>query len=315
VCFEFSASGWLRTAEDPFIARGCRLRSVSPRQAGPIRPGHRTDLSPCSNSPTNGLNGEPNGEPDHVVVPDLPPAWRAFPAAEASVDGADVEPTVAPFGVLVSVVIPTLNEEKNLPYVLSGLLRGLHEVIILDGRSTDRHRRGCEAAAAGRPNIHAIGTGQGRCPGGGFRGMHRTHRRHARRGRLDGRGGDPGFVAALCNGADFVKGSSFAHGGASSDITRTRRWGNRALNTLVNRLLRNQLHGPLLRLQRLLGSMPPLHEGRLRGLRGRDARERQDRQGRLGDPRGPQLRGPADPRPEQPPCRSRRHEGAPHGRP
>ena len=46
----------------------------------------------------------------------------------------------------------------------------------------------------------------------------------------------PRFVAALCNGADFVKGSRFAQGGASSDITFTRRVGNRALNTLVNAL-------------------------------------------------------------------------------
>ena len=46
----------------------------------------------------------------------------------------------------------------------------------------------------------------------------------------------PRFVAALCHGADFVKGSRFAQGGASSDITRTRRLGNRALNALVNAL-------------------------------------------------------------------------------
>ena len=44
----------------------------------------------------------------------------------------------------------------------------------------------------------------------------------------------PRFVAALCNGADFVKGSRFAQGGASSDITLIRRLGNRALNALVN---------------------------------------------------------------------------------
>jgi glycosyltransferase involved in cell wall biosynthesis len=46
----------------------------------------------------------------------------------------------------------------------------------------------------------------------------------------------PRFVSALCNGADFVKGSRFAQGGASSDITFTRRLGNRGLNALVNAL-------------------------------------------------------------------------------
>jgi hypothetical protein len=46
----------------------------------------------------------------------------------------------------------------------------------------------------------------------------------------------PRFVAALCNGADFVKGSRFAQGGGSTDITPMRRAGNLALNALVNTL-------------------------------------------------------------------------------
>ena len=37
----------------------------------------------------------------------------------------------------VSVVIPTLNEARNLPYVFSKLPPALHEVIIVDGRSVD----------------------------------------------------------------------------------------------------------------------------------------------------------------------------------
>ena len=46
----------------------------------------------------------------------------------------------------------------------------------------------------------------------------------------------PRFVAALCNGADFVKGSRFAQGGGSTDITPIRRLGNRVLNAFVNAL-------------------------------------------------------------------------------
>ena len=46
----------------------------------------------------------------------------------------------------------------------------------------------------------------------------------------------PRFVAALCNGADFVKGSRFAQGGSSTDITPIRSLGNRALNAFVNAL-------------------------------------------------------------------------------
>ncbi len=46
----------------------------------------------------------------------------------------------------------------------------------------------------------------------------------------------PRFVAALCQGADFVKGSRFAQGGGSNDLTRPRSAGNWALNRVVNAL-------------------------------------------------------------------------------
>ena len=50
----------------------------------------------------------------------------------------------------------------------------------------------------------------------------------------------PQFVTALLDGADFAKGSRFTGGGGSSDITRLRRTGNRALRGLVNVLCRTK---------------------------------------------------------------------------
>jgi glycosyltransferase involved in cell wall biosynthesis len=50
----------------------------------------------------------------------------------------------------------------------------------------------------------------------------------------------PRFVDALLAGNDFAKGSRFAPGGGSTDITPTRRAGNRALNLLVNVLFRTR---------------------------------------------------------------------------
>jgi hypothetical protein len=44
----------------------------------------------------------------------------------------------------------------------------------------------------------------------------------------------PKFVDALLSGADFAKGTRFAAGGGSSDITRLRRFGNRLLGAVVN---------------------------------------------------------------------------------
>src|SRR5689334_9272583 len=52
-------------------------------------------------------------------------------------DGRRPPSAVAPGGPRVSVVIAALNEEKNLPYVLARLPDGLHEVILVDGHSTD----------------------------------------------------------------------------------------------------------------------------------------------------------------------------------
>jgi glycosyltransferase involved in cell wall biosynthesis len=162
-----------------------------------------------------------------VPLPRYPSDGTGHPTRAAS-------PTVAPMGVRVSVVIPALNEEQNLPHVFARLPHGLHEVIVVDGNSTD----GTVAVARRlRPDVKIVmqtGRGKGDALAAGFA---------ACTGEiivtLDADGSTdaaeiPRFVAALRHGADFVKGSRFAQGGASSDITPTRRFGNRALNALVN---------------------------------------------------------------------------------
>jgi hypothetical protein len=50
----------------------------------------------------------------------------------------------------------------------------------------------------------------------------------------------PAFVAALAAGAEFAKGTRFSRGGGSHDISRFRRLGNAALNSLVNLLFRTR---------------------------------------------------------------------------
>ena len=147
-----------------------------------------------------------------------------------------MEAAVSMASVRVSVVVPALNEAENLPHVFARLPHGLHEVIVVDGRSTDAT---VEVARRLRPDVRIVmqdGKGKGNALAAGFA---------AASGdivvTLDADGSTdaaeiPRFVAALCNGADFVKGSRFAQGGASSDITLIRRIGNRGLNALVNAL-------------------------------------------------------------------------------
>ncbi len=136
----------------------------------------------------------------------------------------------------VSVVVPTYNEAKNLPLVFAQLPEDIHEVIVVDGRSVDDT---IEVARWLRPDVRIVlqnRVGKGNAMSCGF-----AHATGDIIVMLDADGSaDPGeiprFVAALTDGADFAKGSRFAVGGGSSDITQIRAWGNRWLNRIANLL-------------------------------------------------------------------------------
>ena len=127
-----------------------------------------------------------------------------------------------------------MNEARNLPHVFALIPCSVHEVILVDGRSVD------DTVAVTRelwPDVRVVAqnrTGKGNALACGFA---------AATGdiiaMIDADGSaDPGeipiFVSALLNGADFAKGTRFAEGGGSEDLTRLRRMGNRALNALFN---------------------------------------------------------------------------------
>jgi glycosyltransferase involved in cell wall biosynthesis len=140
----------------------------------------------------------------------------------------------------VSVVIPARNEARNLPHVLSQIPTDVHEVILVDGYSTD------DTVAVARnllPGIVVIGQtrrGKGNALACGFA---------ASTGdiivMLDADGSTdpneiPRFVDAILGGADFAKGSRFMPGAGSSDISRLRGMGNFWLNRIVNLLYRTR---------------------------------------------------------------------------
>ena len=134
----------------------------------------------------------------------------------------------------VSVVIPTLNEARNLPHVFARLPDGLHEVIVVDGNSVDDT---VAIARRLRPDVRIViqnRSGKGNALACGF--AVATGDVIA---MVDADGSAdpaeiPRFIQALLDGADFAKGSRFTFGGGSSDITRLRHLGNRMLSGLVN---------------------------------------------------------------------------------
>jgi len=134
----------------------------------------------------------------------------------------------------VTVVIPTLNEARNLPHVFSRLPKDLHEVIVVDGHSVDDT---LAVARQLRPDVRIVMQnryGKGNALACGFA---------AATGDIvamvdaDGSADPaeiPRFVEVLLDGADFAKGTRFADGGGSADITRIRRLGNRFFSVFFN---------------------------------------------------------------------------------
>lgn len=163
------------------------------------------------------------------------------PRTNVTVDALDApDPTtslrLAPPPITVSLVIPAMNEARNIGWVLERLPSTIDEVILVDGDSVDDT---VEVSRAICPDIRVIGQdrpGKGAALRAGFA---------AARGEvivmIDADGSmNPAeierFLELLGDGHDLVKGSRFVADGGTTDMERVRRWGNAALRGLVNGL-------------------------------------------------------------------------------
>ncbi len=134
----------------------------------------------------------------------------------------------------VTVVIPTLNEERNLPYVLGSVPDDVGEVLIVDGRSEDRT---VEVAQSLRRDLRVVyddRPGKGYALQTGFAASQTSIIV-----MIDADGSMTGeeiqlYVDAIARGADFVKGSRHLPDGGSSDLTWLRRTGNTVLTHWTN---------------------------------------------------------------------------------
>jgi glycosyltransferase involved in cell wall biosynthesis len=136
----------------------------------------------------------------------------------------------------VTVVIPALNEEPNIAWVLERMPQWVSEVVLVDGLSTDHTEVVARQLVPNLVVVHQAQRGKGAALRAGFA---------AATGdiivMIDADGStDPEemdrFVQALLDGAEFVKGSRHLPEGGSEDWTYLRRAGNRSFVRLVNAL-------------------------------------------------------------------------------
>ena len=183
------------------------------------RPGRRRADSPVAGmgSPVAGMGS-------------LPSTLRAVPD---DLEGSPARIEEAPS---VSVVIPTLNEEGSLSWVLENLPARVDEVVLVDGLSTDATELLARRMRPDAVIVHQHRRGKGAALRAGFA---------AATGdiivMIDADGStDPRemgrFVSALEDGADFVKGSRHMKEGGSADFTRLRSLGNKAFVLTANLL-------------------------------------------------------------------------------
>lgn len=134
----------------------------------------------------------------------------------------------------VSVVVPAKNEARNLSNVFASIPAWVDEIVLVDGHSTDDTVAVARQLCRDVRIVRQEGCGKGDALQAGFK---------ACKGEIivmiDADGSTDGgeiarFVGALVTGADYAKGSRFANGGGSDDITGIRRWGNWIFITLVN---------------------------------------------------------------------------------
>jgi hypothetical protein len=136
----------------------------------------------------------------------------------------------------VSVVVPALNEEESIGWVIDNIPTWVNEIVLVDGLSTD----GTELVVTDRfPDaviVHQPNRGKGAALRAGF---------HAASSdivvMIDADGStDPRemgrFIDALIACADFVKGSRNLTGGGSIDFTLLRHLGNLAFTHACNLL-------------------------------------------------------------------------------
>jgi len=212
----------------------CRESAVSPQRSDHQRAlvGAGFTGRADNDSPSNGVVGRAengNGTARTLLARSYSPSSNDAELATQSTTARNLK---------VSLVLPTMNEERNIGWVLGRLPAGLHEVLLVDGRSVDRT---VAVAQQLRPDIRVL---EQKSPGkGAALALGLTAVTGDIVVMIDADGSMdpaeiPGLVGALLAGADVVKGSRATAGGGSRDLSTLRKIGNWALTFIANRIYR-----------------------------------------------------------------------------
>lgn len=131
----------------------------------------------------------------------------------------------------VSLIIPTLNEEKNLRLIFPRIPSWIDQVIVVDGYSQDRttdvaSQYGAKVLLSSGKKGEALRLGM-------------SEASHEIVITMDGDGSQlpeelPRFIQGIESGYNVVFGSRFLKGGGSEDLTPIRRLGNGFFRLIVN---------------------------------------------------------------------------------
>jgi glycosyltransferase involved in cell wall biosynthesis len=140
----------------------------------------------------------------------------------------------------VSVIVPALNEEQSIGWVMENIPTWVNEVVLVDGLSIDGTELVCTDRRDDVVIVHQRTKGKGAALRAGFAAASSDIIV-----MIDADGStDPReigrYVDALTAGADFVKGSRNLTGGGSTDFTLLRHLGNLAFVHAANLLFRTR---------------------------------------------------------------------------
>jgi glycosyltransferase involved in cell wall biosynthesis len=140
----------------------------------------------------------------------------------------------------MTVVIPTLDEEKNLPRILPKIPATVTEILIVDGHSRDDTVKVTREVCPQARIIYQPGRGKGDAIRHGIREATGDIIIILDADDSMDPGEIPRFVEPLLNGYDYAKGSRFLDGGGTNDMPPYRRLADKFFVSLFNLLYRTR---------------------------------------------------------------------------